>query len=64
MDPATLIGVALAFGGILVSMIIEGSSPTAIILVAPMLLVFGGTFGAAIAGSAMSDLKKVVGWFS
>jgi chemotaxis protein MotA len=63
VDPATLIGVAVALGGILVSMIIEGSSPMAIILIPPMLLVFGGTFGAAIAGSAMSDVTKVGGWF-
>jgi chemotaxis protein MotA len=63
VDPATLIGIALAFGGILVSMIVEGSSPMAIILVAPMLLVFGGTFGAAVAGSAMADVTKVGGWF-
>jgi len=44
-------------------MILEGSSPTAIILVAPMLLVFGGTFGAAVAGAAMADVTKVGGWF-
>ena len=63
MDPATLIGVAVALGGILVSMIIEGSSPMAIVLIPPMLLVFGGTFGAAVAGAAMADVKKVGGWF-
>jgi chemotaxis protein MotA len=63
VDPATLIGVALALGGIVLSMILEGSSPTAIILVAPMLLVFGGTFGAAVAGAAMADVTKVGGWF-
>jgi chemotaxis protein MotA len=63
VDPATLIGIALAIGGVLLSMIMEGSSPTAIILVAPMLLVFGGTFGAAVAGSAMADVTKVGGWF-
>jgi chemotaxis protein MotA len=28
-----------------------------------MLLVFGGTFGAAVAGSAMADVTKVGGWF-
>jgi chemotaxis protein MotA len=63
VDPATLIGVGVALGGIVLSMILEGSSPTAIILVAPMLLVFGGTFGAAVAGSAMADVTKVGGWF-
>src|SRR3954449_3458560 len=63
MDPATLIGIALAMGALLVTMILEGSSPMAIILLPPLLLVFGGTFGAAIAGSAMADVKKVGGWF-
>lgn len=63
MDPATLVGIALALGALLTTMILEGSSPMAIILIPPLILVFGGTFGAAIAGSAMSDLKKVGGWF-
>jgi chemotaxis protein MotA len=63
MDPATLIGIALAVGALLVTMILEGSSPMAIILLPPLLLVFGGTFGAAIAGSAMADVKKMGGWF-
>ena len=63
MDPATLIGIALALGALLLTMILEGSSPMAIVLIPPIVLVFGGTFGAAIAGSAMADLKKVGGWF-
>ena len=63
MDPATLIGIAAAVGSLLVMMIMEGSSPMAIVLLPPLILVFGGTFGAAIAGSAMADLKKVGGWF-
>jgi chemotaxis protein MotA len=63
VDPATLIGIGLAVAALLATMIIEGSSPMAILLVAPMLLVFGGTFGAAIAGSAMADVKKIGGWF-
>src|SRR4051795_7620689 len=63
MDPATLIGIALAMGALLVTMTLEGSSPMAIVLLPPLLLVFGGTFGAAIAGSAMADIKKMGGWF-
>jgi chemotaxis protein MotA len=63
MDPATLIGIAAAAGSLLIMMIMEGSSPMAIILVPPMILVFGGTFGAAIAGSAMADVMKIGGWF-
>ncbi|HEY0401763.1 MAG TPA: flagellar motor protein [Blastococcus sp.] len=63
MDPATLIGIVLALGSLLAMMIMEGSSPLAIVLIPPLILVFGGTFGAAIAGSAMADVKKIGGWF-
>ncbi|TFV68490.1 motility protein A [Blastococcus sp. CT_GayMR20] len=63
MDPATLIGIALAVVSLLALMIMEGSSPLAIILLPPLILVFGGTFGAAIAGSAMADVKKIGAWF-
>jgi chemotaxis protein MotA len=63
MDPATLIGIVLAVASLLFMMIMEGSSPMAIVLLPAMVLVFGGTFGAAIAGSSMSDVKKVGGWF-
>jgi len=63
MDPATLIGIVLAIGALLTMMIMEGSSPMAIVLIPPLILVFGGTFGAAIAGSAMADVKKVGAWF-
>ena len=62
MDPATLIGVAIALVAILASMIMEGSSPMAIILLPPIILVFVGTFGAAVAGSTMADVKKIGGW--
>jgi len=63
MDPATLIGIALAMGAIILTMIMEGSSPMAIILIPPLILVFGGTFGAAIAGSTLTDVKRIVAWF-
>src|SRR3954453_4469461 len=63
MDPATLIGIAVAMGAILLTMILEGSSPMAIILIPPLILVFGGAFGAAIGGSAMSDVKRIGAWF-
>jgi chemotaxis protein MotA len=63
MDPATLIGIVLAISSLLALMIMEGSSPMAIVLIPPLILVFGGTFGAAIAGSAMADVKKIGAWF-
>ncbi len=63
MDPATLIGITLGIVSLLALMIMEGSSPMAIVLLPPLILVFGGTFGAAIAGSAMADVKKIGAWF-
>jgi chemotaxis protein MotA len=63
MDPASLIGIVLALVSLLALMILEGSSPLSIVLLPPIILVLGGTFGAAIAGSAMSDVKKIGGWF-
>lgn len=57
MDPATLVGVVLAFVVILVVMVLEGGNPMAIFLVPPLLLVFVATLGAGMAGGLMSDLK-------
>jgi chemotaxis protein MotA len=55
MDPATLVGIGLAFAAIFGAAILEGASPMAIFLLSPMLLVFLGTFGAAMAGSTLKD---------
>jgi chemotaxis protein MotA len=63
MIPATFIGMALAVGSLIVMMLLEGSSPLAVILLPPLILVFGATFGAAIAGSASSDVRKLGSWF-
>ena len=62
MDPATLIGICLALGGIFLSMILEGSSPVAILLPAPMMLVLFGTIGAAMAGGLLKDFTGSVKW--
>lgn len=61
MDPATIIGVVVAFIAIFVSMIMEGGNPAAMFLVPPLILVFVGTIGAGIAGGLMSDAKNAVG---
>lgn len=60
MDPAGLAGIGLALAAILVSMVLEGSSPTSILLIPPMILVFAGTFGAAIASGVLRDAKNFV----
>jgi chemotaxis protein MotA len=61
--PATFIGMALAVGSLIVTMLLEGSSPLAVVLLPPLVLVFGATFGAAIAGSTSSDVRRIGSWF-
>jgi chemotaxis protein MotA len=60
--PATILGMGLAVTSLVVMMLLEGSSPLAVILLPPLILVFGGTFGAAIAGSVTADLRKLGSW--
>jgi len=59
MDPSTMIGVGLALGSILGAMIMDGGSPMQLVLIPAMILVFGGTIGAAVAGGLMSDAKAM-----
>lgn len=69
MDRAVLAGVGIGFAAIITANVLEGGSPTALLMLPPMLLVFGGTFGAALAGGTMSDakdaghsLKRAITW--
>jgi chemotaxis protein MotA len=55
MDPATLIGVIGALAALLAMIFMEGASVTAILLPAPMLLVFGASFGVTIASVTLPD---------
>jgi chemotaxis protein MotA len=59
MDPATLAGLGLAFASVIVAMFLEGGSLGSLLLPAPLVLVFGGTIGAAIAGGLLRDVKTV-----
>lgn len=65
MDIAALAGIGLAFAAIIVSMIMEGGNPMAIVLIPPLILVFGGTIGAAMAGGMLKDIlalpKTIIG---
>jgi chemotaxis protein MotA len=54
---------ALALGALLATMLLEGSDPMAIVLLPPLILVFGATFGAAIAGATTSDVRRIGSWF-
>jgi chemotaxis protein MotA len=60
MDPATIVGITLAFIAIFVSMIMEGGSPGSMFLLPPIILVIFGTLGAAMASGLMRDTIGVV----
>jgi chemotaxis protein MotA len=59
MDPSMIIGVVLALGAIVGSLIMDGGDIGSMFLIPPMILVFGGTIGAAVAGGMMPDLKAM-----
>ena len=60
MDRATQIGVGAALAIVIGANVLEGGNPAALINIPAMLLVFGGTIGAAVAGGTMADAKGAV----
>ncbi len=59
MDPATLVGIGLALGAIVISLILEGGNIGSMFLLPPMILVIFGTIGAAVAGSILKDAMRL-----
>lgn len=57
-DNWTPAAIGLALVAVLVSMVLDGSSPAVLIKPAPIALVFGGTFLAGMAGYMKTDLKN------
>ncbi|BDZ49024.1 flagellar motor protein [Frondihabitans sucicola] len=55
MDPATIIGLVVAFGALFGMMTMEHVGIVSIIIPAPMMLVFGTTIGVGLASGALSD---------
>lgn len=55
MDPSLIIGLILAFGALLATIGMEGASVNALLLPAPMILVFGGTIAVGIASGTLQD---------
>jgi chemotaxis protein MotA len=56
MDPATIIGILLAFGSVIAMITLEGSTVSSVLLPAPMILVFGATLAVGFAGSTVKDV--------
>lgn len=55
MDPATFLGLILAFGSVYAMVNLEGASISGLLLPAPMILVFGATLSIGLAGSTLKD---------
>jgi chemotaxis protein MotA len=60
MDISTIVGVLAGLVIVFTVQILEGGSPTSILLIPSMLLVFGGAFAAAMAGGVLKDAKGFV----
>jgi chemotaxis protein MotA len=56
VDPATIGGILVAFGALVVMATLEGAKIPALILPAPMILVFGGAIGVGIASTTLPDV--------
>jgi chemotaxis protein MotA len=59
MKAATAIGIVVAFVAILMSALMEGTSPAAFINIPAFLLIFGGTIGVTLASVGMDNFKKL-----
>ena len=59
MNPATTIGLVIAFAFCLGSVIVEGGHLSALINLPAAMIVFGGTFGAAMVSSRMDAVKRL-----
>ncbi|MHA7222560.1 motility protein A [Arthrobacter sp. RHLT1-20] len=58
MDPATVIGLLLAFGSVIAMVTLEGASISSLLLPAPMILVFGATLAVGLAGNTLKDVVQ------
>ncbi|MGH3267340.1 MAG: flagellar motor protein [Trebonia sp.] len=59
MKPATAIGIGVAFGGILMSAIMGGTSPAVFIDIPALLIIICGTGGATLASCGMPAMKRI-----
>src|SRR4051812_38379240 len=59
MKAATAIGIAVAFVGLLLAALMEGSKIPAFINIGAALIVFVGTFGATLASVGMESMKAL-----
>src|SRR5690606_18445885 len=58
MDLRVVVGLSIAFAGILIGFIVDDGHVGAIVQGSAALIVFGGTIGAVLVGSTKQDLKN------
>lgn len=61
MDPGTLAGILIGIITIMLGVVMEGSDPAAMINIPAILIVIGGTIGAAMATGLMKDFTAAMG---
>ncbi len=59
MNPATIAGLVIALAACLGSVVVEGGHLSALVNLPAAMIVFGGTFGAAIVGTRMAAVKRL-----
>lgn len=59
MNILLLIGVVIAFGGVLGGFMKEGGQLASLLLIAPLMIILGGTFGITMIAFPLSSLKKI-----
>jgi chemotaxis protein MotA len=59
----TPIGIAVAFGGLAIGALMEGSSLPAFFNVPALLIILGGTFGVTMAGTSLDRIKAIPALF-
>src|SRR5512136_237212 len=59
MDIATIVGLILGIGAVVASFLIEGGDISSLFQGPAMLLVIGGTFGAATITTSLCQLKRL-----
>jgi chemotaxis protein MotA len=59
MNLATVLGIPVGFGLLILAFVIEGGNPASLILPSPLIIIFGGTFGALLTSFDMSDVLAI-----
>lgn len=60
MDAATIVGIIIGIGGILLGNMIDGGHASSLFQGTAALIVFGGTFGATLVSNTFADIKKAM----